>query len=93
MRYIIIYICVLFSIAVNAQNAELANAYLRKGEYKKAIVLYKPLLESNPIRQDYFKALLTCYQQVEDYQEGQDLIETQNSKISRAGASVCGTWL
>ncbi len=81
MRYIFIYICVLFSIAVNAQNAELANAYLRKGEYKKAIVLYKPLLESNPIRQDYFKALLTCYQQVESYQEGQVLIETQIQKF------------
>ncbi|MGB5321610.1 tetratricopeptide repeat protein, partial [Lutimonas sp.] len=59
----------------------MANAYLRKGEYKKAIVLYKPLLESNPIRQDYFKALLTCYQQVESYQEGQVLIETQIQKF------------
>ena len=81
MRFIFIFIFVLFSIAGNAQSAELANAYLRKGEYKKAIVLYKPLLEANPIRQDYFKALLTCYQQVESYQEGQNLIETQIQKF------------
>ena len=81
MRFIFIFIFVLFSIAGNAQSAELANAYLRKGEYKKAIVLYKPLLEANPIRQDYFKALLTCYQQVESYREGQNLIETQIQKF------------
>lgn len=77
MRFIIIFICILFSIAGNAQSAELANSYFRKGEYDKAIQLYKPLLESNPIRQDYFKTLLTCYQQIESYQDAQSLIEAQ----------------
>ena len=77
MRFIIIFICILFSIAGNAQSAELANSYFRKGEYDKAIQLYKPLLESNPIRQDYFKNLLTCYQQIESYPEAQGLIEAQ----------------
>lgn len=77
MRFIIIFICILFSIATNAQSAELANSYFRKGEYDKAIQLYKPLLESNPIRQDYFKTLLTCYQQIESYQDAQGLIEAQ----------------
>ena len=77
MRFIIIFICILFSIAANAQSAELANSYFRKGEYDKAIQLYKPLLESNPIRQDYFKTLLTCYQQIESYQDAQGLIEAQ----------------
>ncbi|MCA0933490.1 tetratricopeptide repeat protein [Lutimonas saemankumensis] len=60
-----------------AQSAELANSYYRKGEYEKAILLYKPLLEANPIRQDYFKNLLTCYQQIEDYSEAQTLIRNQ----------------
>ncbi len=81
MRFIIIFIFVLFSLAGHAQSADLANAYFRKGAYEKAIVLYKPLLESNPIRQDYFKALLTCYQQVESYQEGEDLIKSQLQKF------------
>ena len=77
MRFLILIIFVLFSLVSTAQSAELANSYFRKGEYEKAILLYKPLLESNPIRQDYFKTLLTCYQQIESYQESHILIEEQ----------------
>ncbi len=77
MRSFLIGILVLFSVYGNAQSAELANSYFRKGEYEKAILLYKPLFENNPIRQDYFKSLLTCFQQVESYEESQALIEEQ----------------
>ena len=77
MRSFLIIILVLFSIYGNAQSAELANSYFRKGEYDKAILLYTPLFENNPIRQDYFKSLLTCYQQVESYEAAQALIEEQ----------------
>jgi len=77
MRLFLIVISILFAFHGNAQNTELANSYFRKGEYEKAILLYKPLFENNPIRQDYFKSLLTCYQQVESYEESQTLIEEQ----------------
>lgn len=77
MRLLITILFVLFSLASTAQSAELANSYFRKGEYEKAILVYKPLLESNPIRQDYFKTLLTCYQQIESYEEANSLIEKQ----------------
>ena len=77
MRFTIVVIFILFSITGHAQSAELANAYFRKGEYEKAILLYQPLFESNPIRQDYFKSLLTCYQQVESFTDAQALIEEQ----------------
>ncbi|MEL4456156.1 tetratricopeptide repeat protein [Lutimonas vermicola] len=77
MKFAIIVICILFSLKGHAQSAELANAYFRKGEYEKAILLYQPLFESNPIRQDYFKSLLTCYQQVDSFTDAQTLIEGQ----------------
>jgi len=77
MRLFLIVISILFAFHGNAQNTELANSYFRKGEYEKAILLYKPLFEGNPIRQDYFKSLLTCYQQVESYEASQALIEEQ----------------
>jgi tetratricopeptide (TPR) repeat protein len=77
MKLPVIIIFVLLSLGIKAQRADLANSYFRNGEYKKAILLYKPLFEANPIRQDYFKTLLTCYQQIESYQEGQNLIEGQ----------------
>lgn len=67
----------LCSSLVFAQSVELANSYYRKGEYNKAILLFEPLYDENPVRQDYFKALLTCYQQVEDFEKGQQLIENQ----------------
>lgn len=66
-----------FVLTASSQNAELANSYFRKGEYRKAIELYKPLLEENPIRQDYFKSLLTCYQQIEDFDRAGALLDEQ----------------
>ena len=57
-----------------AQNAQLANSYFRNGEYEKAILLYKPLHEQNPVRQDYFKNLLICYQQIDNYDIANEMI-------------------
>ncbi len=63
-----------------AQNAQLANSYFRGGEYEKAILLYKPLHEENPVRQDYFKNLLICYQQLDDYDMANEIIQ-KNIKL------------
>lgn len=77
MKGIFVVILLFLTLQSSAQSAELANSYYRKGEYEKAILLYKPLLETNPIRQDYFKNLLTCYQQIESFSEAQALIQDQ----------------
>ena len=63
-----------------AQNAQLANTYFRNGEYDKAILLYKPLHEQNPVRQDYLKTLLICYQQIDDYEMAEEMIR-RNMKL------------
>lgn len=81
MRGIIIVIFLFLSLVGSAQSAELAVSYFRKGEYEKAILLYKPLFENNPIRQDYFKSLVTCYQQLDSFQEAQQLIEEQMQRF------------
>lgn len=77
MRLFLSLFFLLFCLSLSSQNVELAQSYFRKGDYEKAIHLYKPLFESNPIRQDYFKTLLTCYQQIESYGEAQLLLEEQ----------------
>ncbi len=77
IRALFIVFFLFISFQGHTQSAELANSYFRKGEYEKAIELYKPLLENNPIRQDYFKALLTCYQQIDSFDLAQALIENQ----------------
>lgn len=74
----IIFVLILFiSTTVLAQKPELAYSYYRNSEYEKAIMLYKPLHEKNKIRRDYFKYLLTCYQQTDNFNEASDLIEQQ----------------
>lgn len=77
MAFLRIFFLILLCGPLFAQNAELANSFFRKGEYEKAIMLYEPLLESNPIRQDYFKSLLTCYQQLEKYDDSDRLLTQQ----------------
>lgn len=77
LKGVFIIVLLFVTLQTVAQSAELANSYYRKGEYEKAILLYKPLLEANPIRQDYFKNLLTCYQQIEAFTDAQVLIQDQ----------------
>lgn len=60
-----------------SQESRLADSYFRKGEYEKAIMLYKPLHGENPIRRDYFKKLLTSYQQIEKFDEAFVLLQDQ----------------
>ena len=77
MRFLFTTFLICISFTVVGQKQELAQSYFRNGEYEKAILLYRPLFESNPIRQDYFKTLLTCYQQIEEYEEAQKILEEQ----------------
>ena len=72
--FIILFLC-FSTFQLVAQNVQLANSYFRKGEYDKAILLYKPLYEQNPVRRDYFKNLLVSYQQIEDYEIANELIQ------------------
>ncbi len=75
--YKIIFILIFISTSVFAQKPELAYSYYRNGEYEKAITLYKPLHEKNKVRRDYFKNLLTCYQQLDNFDLSEKLIQQQ----------------
>ena len=77
MRYKLLFFLLFFSMSLFSQNVDLANAYYRKGAYEKAITLFKPLHEKNKIRRDYFKNLLTCYQQIEAFDLAEALIQDQ----------------
>ena len=81
MQKILLIFLFLFSLSTFAQKIELANSYFKKGEYEKAIMLYRPLHEKNPIRRDYFKKLLTSYQQIEKYDIADDLLQKQIKKF------------
>ena len=50
-----------------AQSPRLARSYYQAGEYEKAIELYKELHKKHAYRTDYFKLLVTSYQQLEKF--------------------------
>lgn len=52
----------------------MAKQYLNDGEYEKAVIFYEKLVNQNPRRTDYAEGLITCYQQMERYQDVEDLL-------------------
>jgi len=66
-----------FSAFCFGQNSQLAFSYFKKGEYKKATVIYKQLHEKNKVSQSYFKKLLSCYQLTENFEEATKLLHQQ----------------
>ena len=79
-RKIIVLFFFMSSFCV-AQNANLANMYFNRGDYVQASTIYKELYTKNDVRQDYFKRLLTCYQQLEKYKEATILLNRHHKKF------------
>lgn len=53
----------------------LANGYFKKGEFPKALLIYKKLHESAPNSYNYIYKLTETYQQLEKYAEAEELLE------------------
>lgn len=82
MRKILILFICCFSLQIQAQEASLAFLYLRNGEYEKAAAIYKTLHEKNPLNSNYLTNLVDCYQQLENFNEVQSIINKQLEKRS-----------
>lgn len=81
MRIVVFILIYLFSMQLTAQENQIAYQYFRNGDYEKAALLYKTLLEKNPYNTGYFNYLLDCYQQLNQYQEAHNAIENQFKKF------------
>lgn len=81
MHKILLIFLIFIASTLCAQKADLARSYFRNGDYEKAIMLYKPLHDKNPIRRDYFKNLLTSHQQLEQYEWAEILITYQLNRF------------
>ncbi|MCE2613901.1 tetratricopeptide repeat protein [Flavobacteriaceae bacterium D16] len=81
MKHILFILILLLSIPAMGQTDFLAKQYLNDGDYDKAVVFYERLVKSNPRRPDYVEGLLSCYQQLERFQEAEKLLTDRiNSK-------------
>ena len=73
MRKIIFILLLLPLTIAYGQNDLLAKNYLEQGEYEKALLLYTKLYNKNK-NFNYFKAIITSNQQLENYKEAEKII-------------------
>lgn len=64
-----------------AQNSEAqAESYYKKGEFKKALIIYENLLKEKPTSYKYSTKLVDIHQQLEQYKEAEKIILDQLAK-------------
>lgn len=75
MKTKILFIFLFISVLCNSQNdSSLAENFFRQGEYNKALLYYKKLVESNPYNSFYIKRVITCYQETDQYDIAESFI-------------------
>ena len=79
MRFLIVLL--LFStMCTFAQDDIVAREYFKNGEFEKALISYRNLVEKNKNNPSYIIQLIKTHQQLEQFQEAKTLIEEQLSK-------------
>lgn len=75
MKKIITLLALLTLGTVFAQdNYRLGENYLRQGEFEKAAQVFSTLLKRNPYNTTYLKRLVTCYQEIDQFQKSDSII-------------------
>ncbi|NNE33552.1 MAG: tetratricopeptide repeat protein [Winogradskyella sp.] len=64
-----------------SQNSEvLADSYYKRGEFKKALVIYQNLESQNPNTNKYINKIVDTHQQLEQFEEAQNILLERLSK-------------
>jgi len=77
MRIFVFLLLLCFSANSFAQSEALAKNYFEQGEYEKALSIYQKLLKSNPQRLDYVLETVKTHQQLEQFDEAEQLLRQQ----------------
>lgn len=80
MKFNLIKIFFLFSFFAFAQNEQLALDYFEKGEFEKAVTMLESISSKQPANTYYFERLITCYQQLQQYEKAENAIGDRNKK-------------
>ena len=62
------------------QDLQIADSYFKKGEFQKALLSYQKLFEKKPYNTNYVYKMVSAYQQLEDYNAAQQLLEDRIAK-------------
>ncbi|MDB3977530.1 tetratricopeptide repeat protein, partial [Flavobacteriaceae bacterium] len=77
MRLLYVFLFFLVGSSVFSQSETLAENYFDRGEYQKAISIYQKLYAKAPYKSQYTLRLVEAYQQLENFQAAQVLLEKQ----------------
>jgi len=83
-----LFIALLFSLVSFSQNEQLAQYYYDKGDFEKSKISYQELLESVPQNMQYFLRTVDCLQQLQQFQQAEQILTTQLNKYKQANVLV-----
>jgi len=75
MRFTLCLLIFCFGLVSFSQNENLAKNYFDRGDFEKALPIYKALFENNQNRNDYFLSYIATLQQLENFEESQKLLQ------------------
>lgn len=79
MRRYLFFITIIIGSQAIAQNDALAKQYFEEGLFDKAVLYYEQLYQTYPQRTDYLQNLVTCYQQLERYQDAERILLSKSN--------------
>ncbi|MFL9837646.1 tetratricopeptide repeat protein [Flavobacterium sp. ST-75] len=83
MKKVFAFIVLIWSVAVFAQNEQLAQNYFERGEFEKALLIYQDLEASHPGNTFFLQKTVACYQQMQQYNKAEELIIERLEKTKR----------
>jgi tetratricopeptide (TPR) repeat protein len=88
MKKFFTIIVFLSSMLVFSQNEQLAQNYLDRGEFDKAILIYEDLIKTQPNNYQYFLKQLVCYQQLKQLDKSEKIIQARIDRTKQANLYV-----
>ena len=77
-----------FTLFLSAQTEQLAQNYMDRGEFEKAQIAFEELLKSQPNNFNYFQQIVTCYQQLQQFEKANKALEDRLDKFKQGNILV-----
>lgn len=74
MRNLLILLALVITLPSFAQSEALGKNYFERGEYEKALAVFKKLARQNPNREVFANYVLKSHQQLENFEEAEKII-------------------
>lgn len=82
MKVIFLNILFFLSFVGFSQNEQLALDYFEKGEFEKAVSMLESISNKQPSNFYYFERTIDCYQQLQQFEKAENLIENRKKKFN-----------